>query len=134
MHERPVLGNMDMRRVLPLGVVDEQQAAGLELGQRRPRADRTIPAIDDQLIERGIRQGLNGRGIGRKHRVVKGIGFRVRMLQRHKPEIHLLESGNQSTDLLEPSSIVLEVGDALETFRNLQVAPARRWHPARGRD
>jgi hypothetical protein len=51
MNERPVFGHMHMGRVLPIGVVDEEDAAGFELGQCRTRADGAIPAIDDHEIE-----------------------------------------------------------------------------------
>jgi hypothetical protein len=37
--------------VLPIGVVDEEDATGFELGQCRTCADGAIPAIDDHEIE-----------------------------------------------------------------------------------
>lgn len=90
--EWPSLRDMHMGRVLPVGVVDEEKAAGLELGQGGAGADGAVPAIDDDEVERRIRNTDNGRGIGRQWIVIKCVGLGVWVFERDVAEIDVGEA------------------------------------------
>ena len=65
MDEGPVGGDVDVGRMLPVGVVDEEEAAWFQFVESCLGADGTVPAIDDDEVEAGIGEAEDGGGIGR---------------------------------------------------------------------
>ena len=115
--EGPVGGDVDVGWMLPVGVVDEEEAAWFQFGEGGLGADGTVPAIDDDEVEAGIGEAEDGGGIGRQRVVMIGVCVRICVLQRHESEIDLFESGcgDFLLNLGEPGGIALdadEVGEA----------------------
>ncbi len=89
MNEVPVFRHMHMRGIIPVSVVDEERAVRFPFWQRSSGADRAAPSIDHDEVERAVRQAENGSGIGRKRRVVEGIGLCVGMFERDVAQIDI---------------------------------------------
>ena len=115
--EGPVGGDVDVGRMLPVGVVDEEEAAGFQFGECGLGADGTVPAIDDDKVEAGIGEAEDGGGIGRQRVVLIRVSLGLGVVERDEPEIDVLESGcgDFLLNLGEPGGIALdadEVGEA----------------------
>lgn len=115
--QRPILGDMHMRRVFPIGVVDEQQAAGLEFRQRGAGADGAIPAVHHHEVERSVREIEDGGGIGRQRRVFERVGFGFAMVERHMAEFHIGNAAflKLTADLMKPGGIAFDAGEVRQS-------------------
>lgn len=92
MHQRPIGGDVEVGWIVPIGVVDEEDAAGFEFGKRGAGTDGPIPAIDDDEIERGIILGKNGGGIARQRSVIAAVGVCFGVVERDVAEIDVVNA------------------------------------------
>ena len=115
--EGPVGGDVDVGRMLPVGVVDELEAAGFQFGESCLGADGAVPAIDHNKVEAGIGETKDGGGIGRQRVVLIGVCLGLGVVEGDESEFDMLESGcgDFFLNLGEPGGIALnadEVGEA----------------------